>query len=237
MVLPLLALTWMSAVLAMTDRRSILFQVLFAVFNSVQGFVIITVHCFLRREVRSQHWLPALRAQSPPALEQAGRLARVQCRLGLCRSLTLLRGQLPPWGPNWGRVAWGQEAGRRLGVGGLGVLLAHGGGGRGAASKLPSPGHVASIWAVAVLSSVPAKRQVQIEGTHWGGWRPPWQRTCQCCREAVLSAPKLCRMPRRPACLAVPAQLRIEPLISNSRTNLPFVSASGYTWTSRSGAS
>eukprot|EP00076_Gallus_gallus_P033284 XP_024998822.1 adhesion G protein-coupled receptor B2 isoform X4 [Gallus gallus] len=49
-VLPLLALTWMSAVLAMTDRRSILFQVLFAVFNSVQGFVIITVHGFLRRE-------------------------------------------------------------------------------------------------------------------------------------------------------------------------------------------
>ncbi|XP_071883592.1 adhesion G protein-coupled receptor B2 isoform X5 [Anas platyrhynchos] len=51
-VLPLLALTWMSAVLAMTDRRSILFQVLFAVFNSVQGFVIITVHGFLRREVQ-----------------------------------------------------------------------------------------------------------------------------------------------------------------------------------------
>uniref|UniRef100_A0A8C3T525 Adhesion G protein-coupled receptor B2 n=1 Tax=Chelydra serpentina TaxID=8475 RepID=A0A8C3T525_CHESE len=57
-VLPLLALTWMSAVLAMTDRRSILFQVLFAVFNSVQGFVIITVHCFLRREVGPA--LPAL---------------------------------------------------------------------------------------------------------------------------------------------------------------------------------
>uniref|UniRef100_A0A8B9VM72 Adhesion G protein-coupled receptor B2 n=1 Tax=Anas zonorhyncha TaxID=75864 RepID=A0A8B9VM72_9AVES len=55
-VLPLLALTWMSAVLAMTDRRSILFQVLFAVFNSVQGFVIITVHGFLRREVGRGHW-------------------------------------------------------------------------------------------------------------------------------------------------------------------------------------
>lgn len=50
-VLPLLALTWMSAVLAMTDRRSILFQALFAVFNSAQGFVITAVHCFLRREV------------------------------------------------------------------------------------------------------------------------------------------------------------------------------------------
>ncbi|NXW37171.1 AGRB2 protein, partial [Phaetusa simplex] len=44
-VLPLLALTWMSAVLAMTDRRSILFQVLFAVFNSVQGFVQDVVKC------------------------------------------------------------------------------------------------------------------------------------------------------------------------------------------------
>uniref|UniRef100_A0A6Q2WW17 Adhesion G protein-coupled receptor B2 n=1 Tax=Esox lucius TaxID=8010 RepID=A0A6Q2WW17_ESOLU len=50
-VLPLLALTWMSAVLAITDRRSTLFQVLFAVFDSVQGCVIITVHCAMRREV------------------------------------------------------------------------------------------------------------------------------------------------------------------------------------------
>ncbi|XP_056598018.1 adhesion G protein-coupled receptor B2 isoform X9 [Triplophysa dalaica] len=51
-VLPLLALTWMSAVLAITDRRSTMFQVLFAVFDSVQGFVIITVHCAMRREVQ-----------------------------------------------------------------------------------------------------------------------------------------------------------------------------------------
>ncbi|MBN3305364.1 AGRB2 protein, partial [Amia calva] len=62
-VLPLLALTWMSAVLAMTDRRSILFQVLFAVFDSVQGFVIITVHCALRREVQDV----------------------VRCRMGICK--------------------------------------------------------------------------------------------------------------------------------------------------------
>uniref|UniRef100_A0A8C5SRN9 Adhesion G protein-coupled receptor B2 n=1 Tax=Laticauda laticaudata TaxID=8630 RepID=A0A8C5SRN9_LATLA len=54
----------MSAVLAMTDRRSILFQVLFAVFNSVQGFVIITVHCFLRREVQDV----------------------VKCQIGVCKS-------------------------------------------------------------------------------------------------------------------------------------------------------
>lgn len=53
MVLPLLALTWMSAVLAMTDKRSILFQILFAVFDSLQGFVIVMVHCILRREVRN----------------------------------------------------------------------------------------------------------------------------------------------------------------------------------------
>ncbi|XP_072303718.1 adhesion G protein-coupled receptor B2 [Eucyclogobius newberryi] len=51
-VLPLLALTWMSAVLAITDRRSTLFQILFAVFDSVQGLVIITVHCAMRREVQ-----------------------------------------------------------------------------------------------------------------------------------------------------------------------------------------
>lgn len=42
----------MSAVLAMTDKRSILFQILFAVFDSLQGFVIVMVHCILRREVR-----------------------------------------------------------------------------------------------------------------------------------------------------------------------------------------
>lgn len=52
MVLPLLALTWMSAVLAVTDRRSALFQILFAVFDSLEGFVIVMVHCILRREVR-----------------------------------------------------------------------------------------------------------------------------------------------------------------------------------------
>ena len=51
MVLPLLALTWMSAVLAMTDKRSILFQILFAVFDSLEGFIIVMVHCILRREV------------------------------------------------------------------------------------------------------------------------------------------------------------------------------------------
>lgn len=51
MVLPLLALTWMSAVLAITDRRSALFQILFAVFDSLEGFIIVMVHCILRREV------------------------------------------------------------------------------------------------------------------------------------------------------------------------------------------
>lgn len=51
-VLPLLALTWMSAVLAITDRRSALFQILFAVFDSLEGFIIVMVHCILRREVR-----------------------------------------------------------------------------------------------------------------------------------------------------------------------------------------
>lgn len=54
-VLPLLALTWMSAVLAITDRRSALFQILFAVFDSLEGFIIVMVHCILRREVRKIH--------------------------------------------------------------------------------------------------------------------------------------------------------------------------------------
>ncbi|MFT7811182.1 adhesion G protein-coupled receptor B2 [Arapaima gigas] len=62
-VLPLLALTWMSAVLAITDRRSALFQVLFAVFDSVQGFVVVTVHCAMRREVQDA----------------------VRCRMGVCK--------------------------------------------------------------------------------------------------------------------------------------------------------
>ncbi|KAG8539394.1 hypothetical protein GDO81_020973 [Engystomops pustulosus] len=42
----------MSAVLAITDRRSALFQILFAVFDSLEGFVIVMVHCILRREVQ-----------------------------------------------------------------------------------------------------------------------------------------------------------------------------------------
>ena len=73
-VLPLLALTWMSAVLAMTDKRSILFQILFAVFDSLQGFVIVMVHCILRREVGHgfkpppQPALPALAATTSVGL-------------------------------------------------------------------------------------------------------------------------------------------------------------------------
>ena len=52
MVLPLLALTWMSAVLAITDRRSALFQILFAVFDSLEVFIIFMVHFILRMEVQ-----------------------------------------------------------------------------------------------------------------------------------------------------------------------------------------
>lgn len=63
-VLPLLALTWMSAVLAMTDKRSILFQILFAVFDSLQGFVIVMVHCILRREVEDGSKFRAVGANS-----------------------------------------------------------------------------------------------------------------------------------------------------------------------------
>lgn len=45
----------MSAVLAITDRRSALFQILFAVFDSLEGFIIVMVHCILRREVRQRN--------------------------------------------------------------------------------------------------------------------------------------------------------------------------------------
>uniref|UniRef100_A0A7N4PKH2 Adhesion G protein-coupled receptor B2 n=1 Tax=Sarcophilus harrisii TaxID=9305 RepID=A0A7N4PKH2_SARHA len=45
-------------------QAPILFQVLFAIFNSVQGFVIIAVHCFLRREVQDV----------------------VKCQIGVCKS-------------------------------------------------------------------------------------------------------------------------------------------------------
>ncbi|KAJ8287345.1 hypothetical protein COCON_G00000040, partial [Conger conger] len=51
-VLPLLALTWMCAVLSITDRSSALFQLLFAVFDALQGVVILSVHGALRREVQ-----------------------------------------------------------------------------------------------------------------------------------------------------------------------------------------
>lgn len=72
-VLPLLALTWMSAVLAVTDRRSALFQILFAVFDSLEGFVIVMVHCILRREVG----VLGLRSTCPSWWTCAHHMARV----------------------------------------------------------------------------------------------------------------------------------------------------------------
>ncbi|XP_019726206.1 adhesion G protein-coupled receptor B3 isoform X6 [Hippocampus comes] len=71
-VLPLLALTWMSAVLAMTDKRSILFQILFAVFDSLQGFVIVMVHCILRREVQDAFRCRLRNCQDPISGDATG---------------------------------------------------------------------------------------------------------------------------------------------------------------------
>uniref|UniRef100_W5KPK0 Adhesion G protein-coupled receptor B3 n=1 Tax=Astyanax mexicanus TaxID=7994 RepID=W5KPK0_ASTMX len=71
-VLPLLALTWMSAVLAMTDKRSILFQILFAVFDSLQGFVIVMVHCVLRREVQDAFRCRLRNCQDPISADATG---------------------------------------------------------------------------------------------------------------------------------------------------------------------
>ncbi|XP_067379063.1 adhesion G protein-coupled receptor B3 isoform X9 [Channa argus] len=71
-VLPLLALTWMSAVLAMTDKRSILFQILFAVFDSLQGFVIVMVHCILRREVQDAFRCRLRNCQDPISGDSTG---------------------------------------------------------------------------------------------------------------------------------------------------------------------
>ncbi|KAM4591858.1 adhesion G protein-coupled receptor B3 isoform 4-T4 [Odontesthes bonariensis] len=71
-VLPLLALTWMSAVLAMTDKRAILFQILFAVFDSLQGFVIVMVHCVLRREVQDAFRCRLRNCQDPISGDATG---------------------------------------------------------------------------------------------------------------------------------------------------------------------
>ncbi|XP_016110159.1 adhesion G protein-coupled receptor B3-like [Sinocyclocheilus grahami] len=71
-VLPLLALTWMSAVLAMTDKRSILFQILFAVFDSLQGFVIVMVHCILRKEVQDAFRCRLRNCQDPISADATG---------------------------------------------------------------------------------------------------------------------------------------------------------------------
>uniref|UniRef100_A0AAY4BJU8 Adhesion G protein-coupled receptor B3 n=1 Tax=Denticeps clupeoides TaxID=299321 RepID=A0AAY4BJU8_9TELE len=95
-VLPLLALTWMSAVLAMTDKRSILFQILFAVFDSLQGFVIVMVHCVLRREVRvagvttrpSVSLIPQLPTDFEKDVDIACRSA-LHKDMGSCRAATI----------------------------------------------------------------------------------------------------------------------------------------------------
>lgn len=106
MVLPLLALTWMSAVLAMTDRRSVLFQALFAVFNSAQGFVITAVHCFLRREVG---WASPVLVH-PPC--QAGTLASPPVQTERMEvPARPLAGQPWVWQPRaWGSLAPGLPA-------------------------------------------------------------------------------------------------------------------------------
>eukprot|EP00062_Callorhinchus_milii_P018432 gi/632971896/ref/XP_007902394.1/ PREDICTED: brain-specific angiogenesis inhibitor 3-like isoform X2 [Callorhinchus milii] len=80
-VLPLLALTWMSAVLAMTDKRSILFQILFAVFDSLQGFVIVMVHCVLRREVQDAFKCRLRNCQDPITGDAAGTFPNGHARI------------------------------------------------------------------------------------------------------------------------------------------------------------
>ena len=49
---PLLGVTWLFGILAL-DRKTIVFQYLFAIFNSLQGFFIFIFHCLLNSEVRS----------------------------------------------------------------------------------------------------------------------------------------------------------------------------------------
>uniref|UniRef100_A0A672LAQ7 Adhesion G protein-coupled receptor B3 n=1 Tax=Sinocyclocheilus grahami TaxID=75366 RepID=A0A672LAQ7_SINGR len=84
-VLPLLALTWMSAVLAMTDKRSILFQILFAVFDSLQGFVIVMVHCILRREVQDAFRCRLRNCQDPINADATA----LHKDMGSCRAATI----------------------------------------------------------------------------------------------------------------------------------------------------
>uniref|UniRef100_A0A8D0C8W1 Adhesion G protein-coupled receptor B3 n=1 Tax=Salvator merianae TaxID=96440 RepID=A0A8D0C8W1_SALMN len=83
-VLPLLALTWMSAVLAMTDKRSILFQILFAVFDSLQGFVIVMVHCILRREVQDAFRCRLRNCQDPINADSSSSFPNGHAQIMLC---------------------------------------------------------------------------------------------------------------------------------------------------------
>uniref|UniRef100_A0A670YNC0 Adhesion G protein-coupled receptor B3 n=1 Tax=Pseudonaja textilis TaxID=8673 RepID=A0A670YNC0_PSETE len=91
-VLPLLALTWMSAVLAMTDKRSILFQILFAVFDSLQGLVIVMVHCILRREVQDAFRCRLRNCQDPINVDSSSSFpnGHAQIMVSLYLSLTTI---------------------------------------------------------------------------------------------------------------------------------------------------
>ncbi|KAJ8285836.1 hypothetical protein GJAV_G00031470 [Gymnothorax javanicus] len=51
-LLPILGISWVFGVLAINDN-SLLFQYMFAVFNSLQGFFIFLFHCLLNSEVRA----------------------------------------------------------------------------------------------------------------------------------------------------------------------------------------
>ncbi|XP_022779945.1 adhesion G protein-coupled receptor L4-like [Stylophora pistillata] len=50
-LLPLLGVTWLFGILAL-DRNTIVFQYLFALCNSLQGFLIFVFHCLLNSEIR-----------------------------------------------------------------------------------------------------------------------------------------------------------------------------------------
>ncbi|XP_077977501.1 adhesion G-protein coupled receptor G6-like [Glandiceps talaboti] len=50
----LLGLTWMLAIFAIRDIASLVFQYLFAIFNSLQGLFIFIFHCALKKEVQNK---------------------------------------------------------------------------------------------------------------------------------------------------------------------------------------
>ena len=55
-LLPLLGISWSFGVLTISSEK-VVFNYIFVIFNSLQGFLIFVFHCLLNKQVRFYNWI------------------------------------------------------------------------------------------------------------------------------------------------------------------------------------